>query len=72
VAKVKEMAFYNWQQYVGPTGSSTPGQMLSYPLNVLPDGTLENLEGFSCFPDFPGSCKVMGKKSAVIPQKVTT
>ena len=46
--------------------------MLCYPLNVMADGTLENLEGFACFPDFPNSCKIMGKKSAVIPQKVTT
>ena len=53
-------------------GTKTDGQMLCYPLNVMPDGTLENLEGFACFPDFPGSCKIMGKKSAVIPQKVTT
>jgi len=73
VTRVKEMAYNNWQQYSSSTpGTKTDGQMLSYPLNVMADGTLENLEGFACFPDFPGSCKIMGKKSAVIPQKVTT
>ncbi len=72
MTKVKEMAYYNWQQYTGPEGTQTPAQMLPYPLNVMPDGTLENMEGYSCFPDFPGSSKVMGKKSAMIPQKVTT
>ena len=53
-------------------GTETPGMMLAYPLNVMEDGSLENLPGFACFPDFPGSCTIMGKKSAVIPQKVTT
>jgi hypothetical protein len=69
---VKELVYHNWQEYTGPVGSHTPGQMLPYPINVMPDGTVENLEEFGCFPDFPGLCLVMGKKSGFFPQKVTT
>ncbi len=70
--RVKELAYYNWQQYAGPQNSVTPGQMLPYPINVMPDGRLENLDGHNCFPDFPGQCQVMGKKSGFLPQKLTT
>jgi len=72
VQKVKEMAFHNWKQYCGPDGSSTPGQILCYPLNVLQDGTIETLDGVKEFPDFPPGSRVMGQVSAMIPQKVTT
>ena len=72
VQKVKEMAYYNWQMYNGPEGSHTPGQMLPYPLNVLQDGSIEILDGVATFPDFPPGSKIMGKRSAMIPQKVTT
>jgi len=57
---------------VGPEGSVTPGMMLPYPLHVLPNGFVEPLPGFDEFPDFPAGSKVMGKKSAVLPQKLTT
>jgi phospholipase D1/2 len=72
VNKVKMMALHNWQQYTGPEGSTTPGQILSYPLNILQDGTIETLEGHPTFPDFPPGSKITGKLSAMIPQKVTT
>ena len=72
VQKVKEMAFHNWKQYCGPDGSSTPGQILCYPLNVLQDGTIETLDDVKEFPDFPPGSRVMGQVSAMIPQKVTT
>ena len=73
VHKVKEMAYYNWTQYTSAQdGATTPGMLLPYPLNVMPDGSIENLDGVKEFPDFPPGSKVMGKKSAVIPQKVTT
>lgn len=73
VQTVKGMASYNWQVYLtGQPGSATPGQLLPYPLNVMPDGTLQCIQGVANFPDYPSSAKVMGKLSAVIPQKVTT
>ena len=72
VTRVKEFAYHNWQMYNGPKGSSTPGNLLAYPINVMADGTLENLSDVSHFPDFPGDCRVMGKKSAMLPQKLTT
>ena len=53
-------------------GTVTPGQLLAYPLNVLQDGSLENLEGFQSFPDWPSSAKIVGKLNAMIPQKLTT
>jgi len=72
VQKVKEFASYNWKMYNGPEGSVTPGQMLPYPLNVMQDGELRNLDGISQFPDFPPGSKIMGTVSSFIPQKVTT
>jgi len=72
VQKVKEMAFFNWQQYCGPEGSTTPGQILCYPLNILQDGTIKTLDGVEEFPDFPSGSKIVGTISSVIPQKVTT
>ena len=72
VHKIKEMVYYNWTQYIGPDGSTTPGMLLPYPLNIMPDGAVENLDGIKDFPDFPPGSRVVGKKSAVIPQKVTT
>ena len=72
VTRVKEFAYHNWRMYNGPVGSSTPGNLLVYPINVMPGGGLENLPDVSHFPDFPGDCRVMGKKSAMLPQKLTT
>ena len=61
-----------WQQYCGPEGSTTPGQILCYPLNVLQDGNIKTLDGVDEFPDFPSGSKILGTISSVIPQKVTT
>ena len=72
VQKVKEYASYNWQMYIGPSGSVTPGQLLPYPLNVMSDGELKNLEGISTFPDFPSGSKIIGKSNSFLPQKLTT
>ena len=73
VQKVKELAYVNWQQYNSTSpGSSTYGQMLPYPLNVMPDGSLEYLENHKTFPDFGPGAKIKGKLSQMIPQKVTT
>ncbi len=72
VHKIKELAYYNWTQYIGEDGSTTPGMLLPYPLNIMPDGNIEHLDGVKEFPDFPPGSKVTGKLSAVIPQKVTT
>ena len=70
--KVKQLAYIHWQEYTEPPGTKTSGQMLPYPLNVMPDGSLEYLDGFKTFPDFKAGAKVKGTLSAVIPQKVTT
>lgn len=70
VQRIKTMASYNWSQYLNQ--AETPGQLLSYPLNVMTDGTLEYIEGVSAFPDFPASAKIKGKLHPAIPQKVTT
>ena len=71
VTKIKELAYYNWKSYNGPTGSVTPGQILPYPLNVLENGYLENLDGFTSFPDF-SDAKIMGTFSSLLPQKLIT
>ena len=73
VNKVKEMAFYNWSQYSSSNHENvTPGQVLSYPLNILPDGKITTLDSMKTFPDFPSGALIMGTKSSFIPQKVTT
>ncbi len=72
LTRVREMARHNWELYVGPEGSVTPGMVLQYPLHVLQNGFVENLKGHEEFPDFPSGGRVMGKKSAVLPQKLTT
>ena len=67
------MAAYNWNVYLsGERGCETPGQLLAYPLNVMPDGSLEYLKDVTNFPDFPSSAKIMGKPHPAIPGKVTT
>ena len=72
VRKVKEYTSYNWKMYTGPTGSVTPGQILGYPLHVMPDGELRCLEGVDSFPDFPAGSKITGKGSLLPLNKVTT
>ena len=63
VQKVKFMANYNWQMYTGPPGSTTTGQIITYPLNVNPNGSLQTFPDFECFPDFGPSGKIMGSMS---------
>ena len=70
VQTVKNMVGYNWSLYLQK--QPTPGQLLPYPLNVLPNGDLDYIEGVTSFPDFPSSAKIKGKTNAMIPQKVTT
>ena len=64
------MVSYNWGLYLNK--QPTPGQLLPYPLNVMPNGELKYLDGVSSFPDFPSSAKIMGKTNPLMPQKVTT
>lgn len=75
--KIKEMTDYNWQaynydKYNFPQHVAPPGQLLTYPIQVNPDGSIENLPGFVSFPDYPSTAKVFGSKSGMIPEKVTT
>ena len=72
IQKVSEMSQQNWLDYMGPEGSVPKGLLLKYPINVLSNGFVETLPGIEEFPDFPHGSKVMGKKSAVLPQKLTT
>jgi len=50
VTKVKELCLFNWHKYIADNLDKTPGQLLPYPMNVLPDGTIEVLEGVKSFP----------------------
>ena len=72
VQRFKSMIYHNWACYTSAESKETPGHCLPYPLNIMPDGTVENLDGFKDFPDFPSGSRVMGRKSNVIPEKVTT
>jgi len=75
--RVKEMASFNWQSYnfdfYGMDQMEPPpGHLLLYPVQVETSGEMTNLNGFVSFPDYPSTAKVMGGKSAVIPDKITT
>ena len=72
ISKVKSMANENWKMYMGPVGSVTIGKVISYPLKIEADGAIDTLDEAPTFPDFPPGSSVMGKRSAIIPQKVTT
>ena len=60
IQKMKFMGNHNWQMYIGPLGSTMPGQVIIYPLTVDQDGSLRNLPDFDCFPDFGPNAKIMG------------
>ena len=70
------MAAYNWQVYSMDAEPGefpvTPGQLLSYPLNVMEDGSVQYLPNISCFPDFGSNAKIMGKTNPMLPVKLTT
>jgi len=75
--KIKEMTDYNWElynyDYYGRDENILPpGNMLTYPVKISPDGRMSNLEGFKSFPDYPSTAQVFGSKSAMIPEKITT
>ena len=72
ISKVKAMANENWKMYMGPVGSVTIGKVITYPLKIGADGAIGTLDEAPTFPDFPPGSSVMGKRSAIIPQKVTT
>ena len=63
IQRVKFLAKQNWEMYIGENGSSTTGQIITYPLKVGQDGTLSTLPGFECFPDFEPTGKILGAMS---------
>ena len=75
--RVKEMCKYNWESYNFEVYGmdqmeAPPGHLLLYPVQVDRSGEMRNLDNFVSFPDYPSTAKVMGGKSAVLPEKITT
>jgi phospholipase D1/2 len=75
--RVKEMCDFNWKSYNFDVYGMDqmeppPGHLLLYPVQIDTNGEMSNLNGFVSFPDYPSTAKVMGGKSAVIPDKITT
>ena len=69
--KVTEISNSYWDLYTADDPEHSDIHMLPYPINVEQDGTVSNLEPpFDCFPDTDAN--VLGKQSAVLPQKLTT
>ena len=69
--KVTEISQSYWDIYTADDPEHSDIHMLPYPINVEEDGTVTNLEPpFDCFPDTEAN--VLGKQSAVLPQKLTT
>ena len=68
------MVSLNWTQYMGQYmgQQNTDGHLLPYPLNVMPDGKLEYIDGISDFPDFGSSARIMGEPHPMMPVKLTT
>ena len=60
IQRVKSLADDNWKMYTGKSGSSTTGQIITYPLKIGQDGTLSTLPGYDCFPDFEPTGKILG------------
>ena len=72
ISKVKAMADENWKIYMGPVGSVMKGKVVTYPLKIDADGSIDTLDEAPTFPDFPPGSNVTGQRSTMIPQKVTT
>jgi len=75
--RVKEMCDFNWKSYNFDVYGldqmePPPGHLLLYPVQVEMNGEMTNRDNFVSFPDYPSTAKVMGGKSAVIPDKITT
>jgi len=75
--RVKEMCNFNWQSYNFEVYGmdqmeAPPGHLLLYPVQVETSGEMSNLNNFVSFPDYPSTAKVMGGKTALIPDKITT
>ena len=70
-SKVKEVAQDFWTLYTADEPEHSDVHMLPYPVNVDEDGNVTALEApWDCFPDT--SAPVLGAKSGVFPEKLTT
>ena len=73
LAEVKRITENNWEVYTAPEPPTTQANvhLLPYPVSVAPGGGVKALEKpFDNFPDTKAS--VVGKKSGVLPVKLTT
>ena len=79
VQRVKDMLRYNWAIYTGQLQTlkeisgikGISGNMLPYPIEINPDGSLAALHGMEHFPDFPPEASIKGKVCTTLPQSVT-
>ena len=68
---VNKLALENWQFYSDDTfDGDLPGHLLSYPIEVGPNGTISALKKFELFPDT--KARVLGQLSDYLPPNLTT
>ena len=71
VEKVKEVSQSFWEAYTADDPEHCDVHMLPYPINVDKEGNVTTLDSpWDCFPDTEAN--VLGVKSLVLPQKLTT
>ena len=71
LAKVKDTTQEFWNVYTADEPQHSDVHMLPYPINVDEEGNVTALDApWDCFPDT--SASVLGAKSGMLPEKVTT
>jgi len=71
LTKVRDTTQNFWSLYTAEEAEHSDVHMLPYPINVDEDGNVTALESpWDCFPDT--SASILGAKSGVLPDKITT
>eukprot|EP00891_Asterochloris_glomerata_P005063 jgi/Astpho2/5063/fgenesh1_pm.00071_%23_10_t len=68
---MRRIAMDNWADYVADEVVDMKGHLMSYPIQVNRDGSIESLPNHEHFPDFPDA-RVLGKKVGTLPDILTT
>ncbi|CAL8469780.1 g9322 [Coccomyxa elongata] len=64
------IAKVNWDAFVAPEITDLFGHLLLYPIQVNPDGSIQEMPGAECFPD--SAAHVFGATSVTLPDILTT
>ena len=70
VCTVNDLAQKNWLQFTSQEPTDMQGHLMTYPVHITEDGSIENLIGHRKFVDT--QAPILGTRSSVIPHKLTT